>query len=122
MCTPWKLFLFGGLVSLALLVALQPNPGGHECSEAHTHTYAPDPAPLNTIERLSLLNNRYRLYERLASQGYLVFCFDQLGMGSRVYETVNIVGQHQDRGTSGAWYDRPAHTEWSQLGKMVQDV
>ena len=41
-------------------------------------------------------------------------------MGSRVYETVNVVGQHQDRGTSSAWYDRPSHTEWSQLGKMVQ--
>jgi pimeloyl-ACP methyl ester carboxylesterase len=62
------------------------------------------------------------LYELIASQGFLVFCFDQLGMGSRVYETVNGVGQHQDRGTSSAWYDRQSHTEWSQLGKMVQDV
>ena len=32
------------------------------------------------------------------------------------------MGQHQDRGTSSAWYDRAAHSEWSQLGKMVQDV
>eukprot|EP01051_Picozoa_sp_SAG22_P008866 SAG22_NODE_702_length_7784_cov_2.279896_3_plen_937_part_00 len=51
-----------------------------------------------------------------------MLAFDQLGMGSRVYETVNVVGQHQDRGTSSAWYDRPSHAEWSQLGKMVFDV
>ena len=66
--------------------------------------------------------SKYRLYELIASQGFLVLAFDQLGMGSRVYETVNVVGQHQERGTSSAWYDRPSHTEWSQLGKMVSDV
>jgi hypothetical protein len=66
------------------------------------------------------------IYQDLAEQGYLVFCFDQLGMGSRIYETVQYNGDASSSGgtdgTSSTWYDRPAHKEWSQLGKMVQDV
>ena len=64
------------------------------------------------------------IYYDLAAQGFLVFAFDQLGMGSRIYETINYFGHHHtgDGGTSSLWYDRPAHTEWSQLGKMTQDV
>ena len=79
-------------------------------------TRSPD---LVTLSRADYAGSTYRIYEVIAAAGYLVFAFDQLGMGSRVYETVNVVGQGQDRGTSSAWYDRPSHSEWSQLGKMV---
>jgi len=55
------------------------------------------------------------IYYALANQGYLVMAFDQLGMGGRIYETLNLNTNGGSR-----FYDR--FPNWSQLGKMVKDV
>ena len=48
------------------------------------------------------------IYQDLADAGYLVFAFDQLGMGSRIYETLTgslVTARASTEGTSSPWYD-----------------
>ncbi len=73
------------------------------CASGYTAGYLPGGGGLDQPESV----RGEEFYRSLAAKGYVVFCFDQIGYGSRVEE-------------AEGFYRR--HPKWSLLGKMVGDA